>query len=194
MNKQQTGWQNVRTISRMEIMVAAGVLNATRGMETFVGHPITMGTIQAKVVRFDDLSAGFGDPLMEMVGVYLHIEGDLDGEALLILPKTSALHLADLMMELPPGTTTILGNVERSALAELGDVMVSYFLNAVAGLTGQPLLPSPPTVVVDMLTHVLDVFIPKSDRDNELMLMETLLNDSQGLVQARFWVLPNFTL
>jgi chemotaxis protein CheY-P-specific phosphatase CheC len=132
--------------------------------------------------------------MMEMVGVYLHIKGDMDGQALLILPKTSALNLADLLMELPPGTTSSLGNVERSALAELGDVMVSYFLNAVAGLTGQPLLPTPPTVVVDMLTNVLDVFIPKRERENELMVMETFLNDTQGLVQARFWVLPNFVL
>jgi chemotaxis protein CheC len=178
----------------MEIMVAAGVLNATRGLETFMGHPISMGTIQAKVVHFDDLSAGFGDPMMEMVGVYLHMKGNMDGQALLILPKTSALNLADLLMKSSPGTTTNLGNVERSALAELGDVMVSYFLNAVAGLTGQPLLPSPPTVVVDMLTNVLDVFIPEDKRDSELMIMETFLNDSAGLVQARFWVLPNFTL
>ncbi len=193
MNKQQTGWHSVGSISRVEIMVAAGVLNATRGLETFVGHPISMGTMQAKVVHFDDLSADFGDPMMEMVSVYLDIKGDMGGQVLLILPKTSALNLTDLLMELPPGTTTDLGNEERSALAELGDVMASYFLNAIAGLTGRPLLPSPPTVAVDMLANVLDVFIPKSQRDSELMVMETLLNDSKGLVQARFWVLPNLT-
>ena len=64
-------------------------------------------------------------------------------------------------------------------------------LSQVAGLTGRPLLPSPPTVVVDMLTNVLDVFIPKGERDGELMVMETELNDTEGLVRARFWVLPD---
>ncbi|MEE8392426.1 MAG: hypothetical protein V3S14_16730 [Anaerolineae bacterium] len=194
MNEQQTGWHTVGSISRVEIMVAAGILNATRGLETFVGHPISMGTIQARVVRFDDLSTGVGDPMAEMVGVCLQMKGDMAGQALLILPKASALNLVDLLTKLPPGTTTSLGDMERSALAELGDVMVSYFLNAVAGLTGRPLLPSTPTVLVDVLTNVLDVFVASEDeKDGELMVMETILSDAEGLVHARFWVLPDFT-
>lgn len=178
----------------MEIVVAAGVLNATRGLETFVGHPISMGTIQARMVRFDDLAPNVGDPIDEMVGVYLQMKGDIGGQALLILPTASALNLVGLLMKLPPGTISDLGEVERSALAEVGDVMVSYFLNAVAGLTGRPLLPSTPTVVVDMLVNVLDVFVaPGDDMSGELMVMETVLNDTKGLVQAYFWILPDFT-
>jgi chemotaxis protein CheC len=194
MSEHQAGWHIVGSISRMEIVVAAGVLNATRGLETFVGHPISMGTIQARMVRFDDLAASVGDPIDEMVGIYLQIKGDMGGQALLILPRTSALNLVSLLMRLPPGTIAELGEVERSALAEVGDVMVSYFLNAVAGLTGRPLLPSTPTVVVDMLANVLDVFVaPEDDRNGELMVMETVLNDTEGLVQAYFWILPDFT-
>jgi chemotaxis protein CheC len=176
----------------MEIMVAAGLLNATRGLEEFVGCPITMGTIQAQVVRLNELPLGVGDPGAEMVGIYLQMKGDLSGQALLVLPKVSALHLVDLLTESPPGTTTSLGDIERSALAEAGDVMVSYFLNAVAGLTGRPLLPSTPTVMVDMLANILDVFVvPMGEGNGELMVMETRLYDTQGLVEARFWVLPD---
>jgi chemotaxis protein CheC len=192
MDEQQTGWQNIGSVSRMEIIVAAGLLNATRGLEEFAGCPITMGTIQAKVVRFDELSIGTDAPTSESVGIYLQMKGSLGGQALLILPKTSALNLADLLQEVPPGTTTNLGDVERSALAEAGDVMVSYFLNAVSGLTRQPLLPSTPTVMVDRLATILDKFIaPMDEASGELMVMETILYDTQGLIEAHFWVLPD---
>jgi chemotaxis protein CheC len=193
MSTQKTGWYNIGSVSRMEIIVAAGLLNAARGLEEFVGCPITMGTIQAKAVRFDELSAGTGAPASESVGIYLQMKGSLGGQALLILPIPSALNLVDLLQEAPPGTTASLGDMERSALAEAGDVMVSYFLNAVAGLTRQPLLPSTPTVMVDMLATILDKFIAPMDKiDGELMVMETVLYDTQGLIEARFWVLPDF--
>jgi chemotaxis protein CheC len=192
MSEQKAGWHNIGSVSRMEIIVAAGLLNAARGLEEFVGCPITMGTIQANVICPDELTAGPDSPASESVGIYLQMKGNLGGHALLILPIASALNLVDLLQELPPGTTTSLDDIERSALAEVGDVMVSYFLNAVAGLTRQPLLPSTPTVMVDMLATILAKFSASMDEmDGELMVMETILYDTQGLIEARFWVLPD---
>jgi chemotaxis protein CheC len=192
MSAQKTGWHNIGSVSRMEIVVAAGLLNATRGLEEFVGCPITMGTIQAKVVRLDELSTSTDAPASESVGIYLQMKGNLGGHALLILPIASALNLVDVLQEVPPGTTARLADMERSALAEVGDVMVSYFLNAVAGLTRQPSLPSTPTVMVDRLATILDKFTASMDEmTSELMVMETILHDTQGLIEAHFWVLPD---
>jgi chemotaxis protein CheC len=133
-----------------------------------------------------------GHPESEMVGVYFKMRGDLGGQAMLMLPLSSALNLADLLMEEAPGTSTSLGEVERSALAEAGHLMVAYFLNAMAVLTGKPLRPSPPAVMVDMLGSILSVLATAVGvESNELMIIETILQDVEGLVEARFWVLPD---
>lgn len=192
MNEQATSWHDVGSVSRVEIMVSAALLNAARGLSGLLKRPITTGTVQARVVNFGEIFTGVGHPELEMVGVYLQMQGDLGGQAMLMLPLSSALNLADLLMEETPGTSTSLGEVERSALAEAGHLMVAYFLNAMAVLTGRPLRPSPPAVMVDMLGSILSVLATAvGEETDELMIIETVLQDTKGLIEARFWVLPD---
>ena len=192
MNEQVTPCRDVGSVSRVEIMVSAALLNAARGLAELLNCPITTGTVQARMVDFAELSTSVGHPESEMVGVYLKMQGDLGGQAMLMLSLSSALNLADLLMEETPGTSTSLGEVESSALAEAGHLMVAYFLNAMAVLTGKPLRPSPPTVMVDMLGSILGVLATAVGvESNELMIIETILQDIEGLIEARFWVLPD---
>ncbi len=192
MSEQVTSWQNIGPISRLSTLVCAAVQNAARGLSGMVGLPITTGTSQARVLHFNEMVRHLGDPESEMVGIYLLLKGDLTGQAILILPLSSALHLADVLMDVPMGSSTILGDMERSALAEVGNLTVSYFLNAMASLTGQPLRPSPPAVMVDMLGALMDVVAtPVAAVSDDLLIIETVLQDSEGALQARFWVLPD---
>jgi chemotaxis protein CheC len=127
-----------------------------------------------------------------MVGIYLLMQGDLNGQAIMIFPLDSALNLADLLLDAPPGTATSLGELERSALAEVGNLTVSYFLNAMSALTGKPLRPSPPAVMVDMLGAILDVVaVSAAATSDELLIVETMLQEPDGDVQGRFWVMPD---
>jgi chemotaxis protein CheC len=134
---------------------------------------------------------------MERVGIYLVLGSGLRGQAILILPLDSALNLADLLMGEQPGTATYLGIVERSALAEVGNMAVSYFLNAVSTISETPelLRPSPPAVMVDMLGAILDVIVtPVAAVRDDLLIIETAFRDSAGAIQGRFWVLPDPTI
>ncbi len=192
MSEQRVDWYDVGSISRVEIMVSAALLNAARGLSDLLERPITMGTVQAKVLHFSDLSADVGHPESAMAGLYLRMKGDLGGQAMLILPLEDALHMADLLIDQPPGTSTELGELERSALAEAGHLMVAYFLNAMAVLTGRPLRPSPPAVMVDMLGSMMNVLAASvGEESDDLMIFETILQDPNGLVEIRFWVLPD---
>jgi chemotaxis protein CheC len=116
-----------------------------------------------------------GDPESEMVGIYLLMKGDLSGQAILIFPLASALNLADALLDAPLGTSSSLGDLECSALAEAGNLTVSYFLNAMAALTGIPLRPSPPAVMVDMLGAILNVVITSlAATSDDLLMIETV--------------------
>jgi len=111
------------------------------------------------------------------------------------------LNLADVLLAVPPGTSTHLGEMERSALAEAGNLVVSYFLNAVATFLKKPRLlqPSPPTVMVDMLGAILDVVMtPVAVVSDDLMIVEAAFTPgtstnggSDRAIQVHFWVLPD---
>lgn len=192
MNEQSVSWYR-GPLSRLVLQVSAGMENAARGLSGMLGRTITTGTLQAKVVRFSELYTDLGHPETGMVGIYLRMEGDLRGQAILVLSVQSALDMADLLMEEPPGTSTTLGDLECSALGEVGNLTVAYFLNAMSSLTGKDLRPSPPAVMVNMLGAILNVLATTAGMTgDELLIIETVIQDPQDkLVEARFWVIPD---
>ncbi len=167
--------------------------SVARGLSEMVGQTISSDPPRIETVSLAQIATRAGAPETEVVGIYLQIEGSLRGWAILILPLNSALKLADLLMDKPPGTTTRIGFVEQSALAEVGNLMVSYFLNAVAAFTSIPrqLRPSPPSVMVDMPGTVLDLLLmPATAVSDDLLIIETTFRDTRESLQARFWVVP----
>ena len=135
-----------------------------------------------------------GDPESEMVGVYLRMEDGLDGHALLIFSLEKACNIVDSLLGQAPGTTTSLESMEYSALAEIGNLTVSYFLNAMAELSdGSVMLrPTPPAVTVDMLGAILNtVVIPLAGMRDDLLIIGTTLKDASGAIQASIWMLPD---
>ncbi len=194
MSEQSVSWYN-GPLSRLVLQVSAGMENAARGLSGMLGRTITTGTSQAKVVRFSELYADIGHPETGMVGIYLLMQGDLSGQAILILTVESALDMVDLLMEDPPGTSTSLGDLERSALGEVGNLTVAYFLNAMSSLTGRDLRPSPPAVMADMLGAILNVLATTAGMTgDELLIIETVIQDPKDkLVEARFWVIPDLS-
>ena len=95
-------------------------------------------------------------------------------------------------MEQEPGTTTELGEMETSALGEMGNIIGAFFLNAIADATGLDLRPLPPSVMTDMAGALLDVVTA----DILMTSDETYLAESTFQVDGReisgvFFVIPS---
>lgn len=193
-------WFDAIPSSRWEGLLQTAMQGAARGLSEFVGHSVKITTLRVETVPLAQLAAYAGDPEAEAVGVYLLIEGDVCGQALLLMSPPAALNLVDMLLDAPPGATRRLGELECSALAEVGNLTVSYFLNAVAAFLEKPasLHPSPPAVMVDMLGAILDVVAaPEADVCDDLLVVETAFAQATGTytdagraAPVRLWVLP----
>jgi chemotaxis protein CheC len=164
------------------------------GLSDLTGRTISNDNPIVEKVPIGQVHERAGGPEEQMVGVYMVIGGGLRGQAIVILPMVSGLNLADLVMGEKRGTAAKLGIVERSALSEVGNLAISYFLNGVASLDqmSDVLRPSPPAVMVDMLGAILDVIVtPVAAVRDDLLIIETAFSDSVRAVQGRFWVLPD---
>ena len=194
MNDQRDIWDSLTRGPRSGMVLHAAMARAARGLTDMVGHTITHDAPQVKNIPVSEMIVRASDLATETVGVYLQIEGGLSGQAMLILPLTFALNLVDLATNAPQGTTTGLGRIECSALAEVGNLTLAYFLNAVAETTGRPeiLQPSPPAVMVDMLGDILDLVVrPAAALSESPLIVETTFKDVAKSVQFRFWLLPD---
>lgn len=131
-------------------LVSKGTMNATANLSQFVGQEITVASFGLRRIPVAETSQLMGGPESESVAIYLTISGSADGHIMLLYDPQMAYQFVDMLMGQPPGTTETLGEMEESALAELGNIVGSGFLNALADATGLTLLPSPPTVMKDM--------------------------------------------
>jgi chemotaxis protein CheC len=173
-------------------LASEGVNNAAFGFSGMIGRKIQFSAPVARLVPVLTIPQIVGAPEHDAVGIYLHFNGDLIGQIMMIIPHPKALELVDLIMGVPPGTTRHLGSLERSALGELGNLCGSFFLNSMAKRVRADFRPSVPAVMVDMVGAILDIVVATTGGASEhALLMQANFMDGPRSVEADFWVIPD---
>jgi chemotaxis protein CheC len=98
------------------------------------------------------------------------------------------------MLRRPPGSSTDLGEMEQSAIKEAGNILSSAYMNALSDFMGMMLLPSPPSLAVDMSTAVLTTAYLQfgSDRDYVFCVeSEFYMTDVAERLRGFFLLLPD---
>ena len=173
-------------------MANVGIHNAARGMSAMVGEDLSVTAPVVTTVPFYEIPTLLGGRRIIKKRIYLRVEGSIPGQIMMVIPYPKALELADLIMGEAPGTTQELGAMERSALAELGNLTGSFFLNAIADTAGLAARPSPPAVIVDMVGAIMDIILATADVLSEevLMIQAKFLRNGRE-TQADFWLIPD---
>ena len=96
-----------------------------------------------------------GAPDSVVAAVLMHMMGDLTGRAMVLFPQRSAHTVCDFLFRRPMGTTKELGEMEQSGLKEAGNILASAYLNALSDFMGMMLIPSVPSLVIDLSGAVL---------------------------------------
>ena len=126
------------------------------------------------------------------MAVYLRVSGCATGHILLVFQPDTAFELIDMLLGLAPGTTTGLGDMERSAMGEIGNILGSFFLNALADSTNLPLMPSPPAVMMDMAGSILDAALVEIFMEAEdLLVVDTVFGTKDRQLNGTFPMLRN---
>jgi chemotaxis protein CheC len=179
-------------LEKLKTIAREGVNNAASGFSGMVGRTIQFNYPVARLVPVLSIPQIVGRPEDEAVGIYLRFMGNLAGQIMMIIPHQKALELVDLLMDVPLGTTQHLGQLERSALGELGNLCGSFFLNSMAGKVNADFRPSPPAVMVDMIGAILEIVVLTTGGiSEEALLVQANFMDGSRSVDADFWVIPD---
>ena len=137
-------------LSRLRPLCDAAVANISRGLTEMFGATMRITALDVRTLPLAEAGMLLGDPESEVVGVYLGSQGLFSAHLLLVMSAAVARELCDILLELPPGETTVIGDLEASALCEMGNVAGSFFLNALSERTGNTLMITPPLLLHDM--------------------------------------------
>ena len=173
----------------------AGMANALRGLSKMLGQEIATGVVSTRRVPLMEATELLGGPEAATAAVYFALSGDAQGHMVLVYVPEVAFELVDMAMGDPPGTTKDLGEMERSVLGEVGNVMGGYFLQTLGDTSGMSLRMSPPAVMMDMAGAVIDAVIADiMVFSDEVVVVETEFGTDQRRVRGTFLVMPSPTL
>ncbi len=176
-------------------LVSKGTRNAVANLGQMVGQDIRVASFGLKEIPVAEISHLMGGPETETVGIYLTVSGSADGHIMLMYDPEMAYGFVDMLMDLPAGSTQSLGEMEESALGELGNIVGSSFLNALADATGLTLLPSPPSVITDMAGALLDVIAADILlTQDDSFVAETAFQAPDHDISGQFFVIPTHAL
>jgi chemotaxis protein CheC len=180
------------SLATMSIVAASAVQSAANALSEMALREITAVSPEVRMVDLTHLSMVAGDPERAVVAVYLGIEGDLHGHILMAYSETMAFGLVDMLMGQPEGTTTELGDLEISALAEAGNVAGSFFLTTIADWSGLTMPPTPPVVIHEMCGAILGTLAAQLTlgEQEQAMVIDAQFTCDGQVVDASFFMFP----
>jgi chemotaxis protein CheC len=134
--------------------IGAGHAATALSQMTNVTVMITVPTIT--IAALEDVPSRIAASEEPIVAVLMTMMGDLTGRTLLVFALPTAVRLAQLMLRRPVRPGAAFDELEQSAIKEAGNILSGAYMNALSDFMGLMLLPSPPSLAVDMSTAVLN--------------------------------------
>ena len=192
--------EDIRSLKAIQLDALREVANIGAGHAATALSQMTGGTIMISVptinvARLEEVPPQVSGPEEPVAAVLMHMLGDLTGRTLLVFPKPTAIRLSEMMLRRAQGSSTDLGELEQSAIKEAGNILSGAYMNAVSDFMGLMLLPSPPSLAVDMSDAVLTTAYLQfgSDRDYVFCVeSEFYLQDIGERLRGFFLLLPDY--
>ena len=149
--EQLNGYFEGKDLKRFVALDAATALSSMLGCEVRIDMP------EVRIMGYNEAIDWIGGPEVITAGVLVHMSGELNG----IMLSVQQIEFVNLVLQRMVGRTvtdyTELTDLDRSALVEVGNIMISTFINALSSLAEITTHLTVPAFAVDMQGAILTV-------------------------------------
>jgi chemotaxis protein CheC len=171
-------------LDAMREVANIGAGHAATALSQMTNRTIMITVPRVKIKPLEDAGDMLGPPDQVVASVLMHMMGDLTGRAMLLFPEPAALILCDYLFRRERGTTTAFGEMEQSSLKEVGNILASAYLNALSDFMGMMLVPSVPSLVIDLSGAILTSAHLNFGHDREYALCVETSFRSEGSTES----------
>jgi chemotaxis protein CheC len=192
--------EDLRTLKAIQLDALREVANigaghAATALSQMIGETIMITVPTINVARLEDVPPQLSGPDEPVAAVLMHMMGDLTGRTLLVFPRRTALRLASLLLRRPTDPEAYaFSEMEQSAIKEAGNILSSAYMNALSDFMGMMLLPSPPSLAVDMSDAVLTTTYLQFGSDKDYVFCvesEFVMDELNERLRGFFLLLPD---
>jgi len=166
-------------IRTFRLVAEAGATRASTALTKWIRKPIGLIVTRVDIVPFKDVATVVGGSETMLVGVYLRMVGDIEGNLMLAFTEPDAVKFVSVLVRHPVETPGEWGELERSSLQETGNILGSAFLNAMADALDYDIKPTSPSYARDYTSALIEsVLMDYAEVGDKAIVIDTTF--SQG--------------
>ncbi|ALM75343.1 chemotaxis protein CheC [Thermococcus barophilus] len=122
--------------------------------------------------------------------VMFDITEGLSGLTILQFPRKSALTLSATLMGMDPDSVTELDDMGKSAIMEVGNILISVYTDILAKLIGEPVSLSPPKPAESLYDVEKELNRPDLRDVDRIMVFKTRFHQKDIGMESYFYLVP----
>jgi chemotaxis protein CheC len=138
---------------------------ASTALSGMLGRAVDISVPKAQALPFAEAVEAAGEAESEITGIVLGITGEMNGTVLLLVPPADADKLCRMLGVEPDDEFAL------SALGEIGNIVGTSYINALASMTGMAIEPTPPATATDFLGAIVQSVLAGAAMSGDVALM-----------------------
>ena len=170
------GIANYEDMNALELDVikeigSIGTGNAATALSQVLKKTTKMSLPAVYVLGYNEAIEMVGTPEEIVAAVLVKMSGEINGIMLFILKIDFINAVLDSVLSKDIDDYMDLTELEKSALEEIGNIIISSYVNAMSGLTGVSIKLSIPSIAINMLGGILGVPMVEFGYETDKLMM-----------------------
>ncbi len=167
-----------------------GAGSAATALSSLMDVELMNEVTSCNVLPMSKVSDWLGGADQIVAGTYTYLCGDLKSGILVVLPRKSAVTLLEHLTKEKVDLAT-LTEIQKSALKEVGNICLCWYLIAVSKMIDIDMIPAPPDATVDLLGAVLDIPLASlAQKVDTVLAVHTCFKGIDEEFEGYFLMLP----
>lgn len=180
---------NEMELDALKEVFNVGAGNAATALSQMLNKKIDMDVPSFKFIDIEELNEKINlDNIC--VGVLVNVYGDLPGSFLILFEEDVAF---DIIKQLTGTTDNNFNEISESVLAEIVNIILGAYMNAISKFTNLNMVPTVPAVAFDFAGAIITTtFIASIEESDKMLEIKTILkNDNNCNLVGDFYYLPS---
>ena len=169
-----------------------GVGNAATALSQMLDTSVEIRVPSIKLLDISDVPEHLGGDDKAVLGMFLKMLGDANGNMLFIYPIESAERMVSLLLQKDLSGEELFSEMALSALKEVGNILASAYLSALGTMLSINLICSTPSISYDMAGAIIDyTLIELCSSEDKALVVETEFFLRGDEVKGNFFLIPD---
>ena len=147
--------------------------NAATALSSMLNAKVNMSLPKVEILDFNEALVNVGDPEEVVAAILVEMSGELSGIMLFILTKEFSDEILFRMLGKTEADFFELDEIDSSVLMEIGNIVISSYITAMASLVNMSVELSVPQLAVNMLGGIMSVPIAMMGQHSDRIMMIT---------------------